>query len=397
MAPRNKYLDMTPQQRANIPIPAKFKCRDCGKFKEPQLFSNKEQKNYLQAYASNHNITGISAKLRCRACAGEQVTELQCEGQCGQWKPLDKFSKAQRTRGSKWCQECVLWKEAAEPGVVTAAPPNSEWAPDEESERVVETKSYANATYMDGDPYGYGNDSDDDDYGYASHSAATHVSGAGVSRATGASKSQTVPYHALTENFKAMSVAESSVARSGLGASISYQLHNTAGSATVRKSTDGSAIAPTLGYVPPYLRGKDYVPPHLRTSPVPAPSASGPSSIIGSTAKTESSVSNVYQSEIGSGWSAVDARRRAGVGNPLTFNAFDSAGQLHVQQRRTFGQTSATLTSDTSSIRTSAPAPASRGNWAKAVGTKTAKPSFPKSQSYTKQVYPDSDDEVDEI
>jgi hypothetical protein len=31
----------------------------------------------------------------------------------------------------QWCQECVLWKEAAEPGTVIAAPPGADLAPDE--------------------------------------------------------------------------------------------------------------------------------------------------------------------------------------------------------------------------------------------------------------------------
>lgn len=32
----------------------------------------------------------------------------------------------------QWCQECILWKEAAEPGILTAAAPGTELAPDED-------------------------------------------------------------------------------------------------------------------------------------------------------------------------------------------------------------------------------------------------------------------------
>jgi hypothetical protein len=31
----------------------------------------------------------------------------------------------------QWCQECILWKESAEPGTVIAAPPGADLAPDE--------------------------------------------------------------------------------------------------------------------------------------------------------------------------------------------------------------------------------------------------------------------------
>ena len=72
-------------------------------FKAPADFSNKEIKDYQFKKVAMPHINGVTAKLRCRPCAGEQVHELQCEGPCGETKPLDCFSKAQRTRGMKVC------------------------------------------------------------------------------------------------------------------------------------------------------------------------------------------------------------------------------------------------------------------------------------------------------
>lgn len=103
------------------------------------------------------HINGVTAKLRCRTCAGQQVYELDCQGPCGKTKPLQCFSKSQRTRGLKvcitkdpvvlvfgsdlktmmqWCQDCVLWKESTEPGTTIGAAPGAELAPDEKYNNV---------------------------------------------------------------------------------------------------------------------------------------------------------------------------------------------------------------------------------------------------------------------
>ncbi|TAQ90084.1 hypothetical protein B7494_g1625 [Chlorociboria aeruginascens] len=100
-----------------------YMCRVCNKWKPPAQYANKELNNYRYLKASGKKPTGITAKLRCRACSGAQVQELRCQGPCDLWKVLDDFSKAQRTRGSGWCQECVLWKEGAEPGITATAAP----------------------------------------------------------------------------------------------------------------------------------------------------------------------------------------------------------------------------------------------------------------------------------
>ncbi|KAA8565222.1 hypothetical protein EYC84_010955 [Monilinia fructicola] len=77
-------------------------------------------------------------------CKGEQVQELECQGPCGQVKVLDLFSKAQRSRGNKWCMECVHWKEGHHPEVDLTSAPGSEPAPHATTPPPVETTgSYA--------------------------------------------------------------------------------------------------------------------------------------------------------------------------------------------------------------------------------------------------------------
>lgn len=79
----------------------RFKCRQCNQFKIPAHFSNKEIKNYQSKKTLIPVTNGVTAGIRCRSCAGEQVHELQCEGPCGFKKPLDCFSKSQRRGGLK--------------------------------------------------------------------------------------------------------------------------------------------------------------------------------------------------------------------------------------------------------------------------------------------------------
>ncbi|PSS20516.1 hypothetical protein M430DRAFT_41821, partial [Amorphotheca resinae ATCC 22711] len=133
--PKNPFFTLSAEERKDIPLPDRqdqqFKCRQCDHWKNPISFSNKEIKDYQFKKYNLDSINGVTARLRCRTCAGEQFHELQCEGPCGIWKSLDNFSKAQRTRGSKWCQECIMWKEAAEPGVITTAAPGTDLSPDE--------------------------------------------------------------------------------------------------------------------------------------------------------------------------------------------------------------------------------------------------------------------------
>ncbi|RFU26038.1 hypothetical protein B7463_g10306, partial [Scytalidium lignicola] len=146
-----KYNFHSTDERKSIKLLPKYKCRICEKFKHPAGFSKRELNTYTNSIVNRIPVTAISARLRCRECSGNQVSELQCEGPCGTWKDLESFSKNQRGGGAHWCMECVMWKEAQEPGVLTRAAPNHELDADEVTQH-----------HADSDPEGDG-DTDEDD------------------------------------------------------------------------------------------------------------------------------------------------------------------------------------------------------------------------------------------
>ena len=322
--------------------------------KEPQMFSNKEQKTYLEKYIaspSNHRINGITAKIRCRLCSGEQVNERQCEGPCGEWKALDRYSKSQRTRGSGWCQECVLWKEAAEPGMVTEAAPNTMLAPDEYDE--VEEPVPAARSYT-GVQFNVGNLEEGDDRGGESDDDYNYKS----TIQTAASTLKVLPYAGIVNGIAGLKVGDPQ--------------HPTKAIPQAKTSTANSKME----YIPPHLRSSvgsaaaknGYVPPHMRgnavlTKPAPLP-VSTPAATSVVTASSASNPYEISQSVTSSHpWSAVDTRRR--VPESITFNGFDNTGEKHTQQRLASGETSVT---DQSPIPVPpAVVPSRRGNWARAV------------------------------
>ncbi|QSZ33066.1 hypothetical protein DSL72_002651 [Monilinia vaccinii-corymbosi] len=118
----NRYSPASQRNGVVIPIGV-FKTQDC--------FSKNEIAPYKYTLTQNPGMKpdAIKPLLRCRSCKGEQVQELQCEGPCGQIKVLDLFSKAQRSRGNKWCMECVHWKEGYHPEVDLTSAPGSEPPP----------------------------------------------------------------------------------------------------------------------------------------------------------------------------------------------------------------------------------------------------------------------------
>ncbi|CCU82897.1 unnamed protein product [Blumeria hordei] len=108
------------------PPKAGFLCRVCEKWVGKGHYSKKEIDKYAYKISRGNRTTPISARLRCRSCAGEPSLERECLGPCGEIKPLDQFSKSsRRAGGSSWCLICTLWKESAEPNVTVLAPPSS--------------------------------------------------------------------------------------------------------------------------------------------------------------------------------------------------------------------------------------------------------------------------------
>lgn len=92
---------LTSEQAKQVQLLPKYLCRICKLMKDNTQFSKKEHKDWSMKKLTNPRLNEITAQLRCRQCSGQQVTELQCQGQCGEWKPLDKFSKSQRSRGAQ--------------------------------------------------------------------------------------------------------------------------------------------------------------------------------------------------------------------------------------------------------------------------------------------------------
>jgi hypothetical protein len=81
-------------------IVSRYKCRICNKFKLANLFSGKELNRFCDRVTSGQKLNEISAKLRCRNCAGEGVAELECQGHCGVTKSINEFSRTQRSNHS---------------------------------------------------------------------------------------------------------------------------------------------------------------------------------------------------------------------------------------------------------------------------------------------------------
>jgi len=333
------------------------------------MFSNKEQRVYLEKYVaspSNHRINAITAKIRCRACSGEQVNERQCEGPCGQWKALDKFSKTQRSRGSGWCQECVLWKEAAEPGVVTEAAPNTMLAPDEVDpgafgSQIPVARTYSRISFdggnlEDGPEYGY--DSDDDDYNTISAIQATE------------STLKVTPYVGMAEGMSRLGLGNQPHAASSTLSASSGPSNSKAGYVPPHlRSSIGRAADTNTGYVPPHMRGIPPNPsqsPHSKTSSSITPNTAPAAGSRAIEATTNSASKQFEASDSASSsnpWSAVDARRR--VPGPTSFIGFNKSGSQHITERLASGETSAIPQSTSYVIPV---ATSTRGGkWAKAV------------------------------
>ncbi|KAG9248159.1 Stc1 domain-containing protein [Calycina marina] len=177
-------------------IADQFKCKHCMKWKSNTNFSNNEIKKFQAKYYNSHpnrRTDGQSAELRCRPCCGEQVHELTCEGQCGETKPLEEFSKTQRTRGAKWCEECVKWKDRQEIGITVDAATAAQRSPDEVVAQADAAKTPArnySQSYAANPEYGNEEDDSDDDYDYTYGTSTAQPESQLISH-------QPVPIHAI--------------------------------------------------------------------------------------------------------------------------------------------------------------------------------------------------------
>ncbi|KAH7351085.1 hypothetical protein BKA65DRAFT_476430 [Rhexocercosporidium sp. MPI-PUGE-AT-0058] len=318
---------VTSQQKKSVPLLDKYRCRVCEKWKEPASFSNKELNDFTYKYANGTRLNGITARLRCRVCAGGSVTEKQCEGACKMWKDLQKFSKsARRNGGSQSCMACTLWVETQEPGMVTQNPPTGDGPAGDDDDDDDDDEWTASGTFSDPEAGESDSDYEDSTPTITSNSGTpsrTHVPAPApgtrqipsvVTSSVGPRNHINVPYNGLA------------------GLSLNGS-NNTNNPGTNRTMVTANLSATTMSGA------------RMPTGST-AISGSGAASGIGSRntlkqtqfdIRSQSSASNPYEnssSTQGHSWGAVDARRRPEVTvTPLSYTGWDNRGQPHVQQR----------------------------------------------------------------
>ncbi|KAI9055855.1 hypothetical protein LZ554_000794 [Drepanopeziza brunnea f. sp. 'monogermtubi'] len=360
--------ELTAKQRQSVKLLDKFKCRICEKWKEPASFSKKELNGYTWKVTNGTAVNGVSAKLRCRPCSGGPLQEKWCEGPCGKWKDLQKFSKSARSAGgNQWCQECTLWKLSNEPGVTAQAAPTGDLAPDEDEDYVAAGGHTAAGNYVDPEA---GYDSDDDGYDWTYNAVgndyedsdfiptqpAQPVTTTGTrqttttSKVTSGNRQTTVTSTTTTQ----VSTTASSTILGGPVPRDYIKLPYAPLAAALENMSLGSSTATSSQVmpatnVPPQLNGSRTVPDRHRPSwtvvgsskirarpgNTASPSVTNVARHDNSDDMSVSSVSNIYenaQSSVGSAWGPVDARRREQQ-QAVPFTGWDNRGNAHPQQR----------------------------------------------------------------
>ncbi|OAA67207.1 hypothetical protein SPI_01783 [Niveomyces insectorum RCEF 264] len=120
MAPDNAVaLYLKPQNNNNASTAStKIRCFIGGEWKPRYEFSNRQLERFDRSKGNPRN-----ARVSCRAHSVQPVRELQCEGPCGKWLPLENFSKATRGHNKTWCEDCTEWQLSNEPGFTPYIPP----------------------------------------------------------------------------------------------------------------------------------------------------------------------------------------------------------------------------------------------------------------------------------
>lgn len=83
-----------------------------GEWKDPAQFSKRQLQVYMTNLRTKKNVTPAQSGIACRIHTGEQIHELQCDGPCNKWQPLQYFSKSSRTLrgrtvGATWPCPCT--------------------------------------------------------------------------------------------------------------------------------------------------------------------------------------------------------------------------------------------------------------------------------------------------
>ncbi|OLN92089.1 hypothetical protein CCHL11_01563 [Colletotrichum chlorophyti] len=110
-------------------LPDKFRCKIGLEWKPWTSFSKKQQKLVTDKLARGVRIDAERTGMVCRQHSGEPVKEIQCEGPCSKVRPLDDFSKNNRSNGVYMCKLCQHWTNTQEPGYAPWAGPNTSLDP----------------------------------------------------------------------------------------------------------------------------------------------------------------------------------------------------------------------------------------------------------------------------
>ncbi|KAK2026913.1 hypothetical protein LX32DRAFT_723213 [Colletotrichum zoysiae] len=115
-------------------LPDKFRCKTGGEWKPWASFSSKQQKLVQNKLNRRIHIDAANTGMICRIHSGEPVKEIQCEGPCNKIRPLDQFSKNNRSNGVNICKACQHWVNTQEPGYAPWGGPNTVLDPLEEND-----------------------------------------------------------------------------------------------------------------------------------------------------------------------------------------------------------------------------------------------------------------------
>ncbi|TDZ23259.1 hypothetical protein C8034_v009380 [Colletotrichum sidae] len=139
-AARNITGELGQVHRSNGPrnfgqkIPERFQCKVGGEWKPWSGFSKRQQKLVQDKLSKNQRIDPTRTGMVCRIHSGEPVKEIQCEGPCNLVRPLDDYSKNNRTNGVFICKPCQHWTNSQEPGYAPVAAPQNMRDPFEEAD-----------------------------------------------------------------------------------------------------------------------------------------------------------------------------------------------------------------------------------------------------------------------
>ena len=94
--------------RHTLTQPGRIRCFTNGEWKERSEFSTRQLDKFKRSGASAAN-----SQISCREHTAQVRRELKCEGPCGDWYPIEVFSRSTRSHSktvSLLCADCCLWQ-----------------------------------------------------------------------------------------------------------------------------------------------------------------------------------------------------------------------------------------------------------------------------------------------